>query len=585
MRASPSTTRACACIERGRRCASACGRCAAPARSTAASTAAVSARKCENPSDSGRLRLLCAAGCKGLRSAASARSMRAEATKGRRAQNGGRGMDHKHEADAHGEHHGREASEKFQADPHKYVSQRPRPSAPTTAAGAEYTCPMHPEVRQAGPGGCPKCGMALEPVAPVPKVTKTEYVCPMHPQIVRAEPGTCPICGMALEPSIVTLENRNPELEDMTRRFWVSLAFAAPVFGFAMSEMIPGEPIQHALGARAITWIQFLLSTPAVVWGGRPLFARGWASIVNRKLNMFTLIALGIGVAYAYSVVATLAPGIFPPQFRGHDGQVCVYFEAAAVITVLVLLGQVLELRARRRTSGAIQALLGLAPKSARLVREDGSEEDVPLERVTPGDRLRIRPGEKVPVDGVAIDGASAVDESMVTGEPIPVEKGPGSPVIGGTLNQSGGFVMRAERVGGETLLAQIVRMVSEAQRSRAPIQRLADVVASYFVPAVVAVAVLSAVVWGLVGPEPRLAYALVNAVAVLIIACPCALGLATPMSIMVGTGRGALAGVLVRHAEALEVLEKVDTLVIDKTGTLTEGKPRLMAVTASPPV
>ena len=406
-----------------------------------------------------------------------------------------------------------------------------------------------------------------------------EYTCPMHPEVRQPEPGSCPACGMALEPSIVTLENRNPELEDMTRRFWVSLAFAAPVFGFAMSEMIPGEPIQHALGARAIIWIQFLLSTPAVVWGGRPLFARGWASIVNRKLNMFTLIALGIGVAYAYSVVATLAPGIFPPQFRGHGGQVGVYFEAAAVITVLVLLGQVLELRARSRTSGAIQALLGLAPKSARLVREDGSEEDVPLERVMPGDRLRIRPGEKVPVDGVVIDGTSAVDESMVTGEPMPVEKGPGSPVIGGTLNQSGGFVMRAERVGSETLLAQIVRMVSEAQRSRAPIQRLADVVASYFVPGVVAVAVVTFIVWSLAGPEPKLAHALVNAVAVLIIACPCALGLATPMSIMVGTGRGARAGVLIKNAEALEVLERVDTLVVDKTGTLTEGKPRLTSV------
>ncbi len=319
-----------------------------------------------------------------------------------------------------------------------------------------------------------------------------------------------------------------------------------------------------------------------MLWGGRPLFVRGWTSIVNRKPNMFTLVALGIGVAYAYSVVATLAPGIFPPQFRGLDGQVGVYYEAAAVITVLVLLGQVLEVQARSRTSGGIQALLGLAPKSARLVRQDCSEEDVPLERVMPGDRLRIRPGEKVPVDGVVIDGTSAVDESMVTGEPMPVEKGPGSPVIGGTLNQSGGFVMRAERVGSETLLAQIVRMVSEAQRSRAPIQRLADVVASYFVPGVVAVAVITFIVWSIAGPEPKLAHALVNAVAVLIIACPCALGLATPVSIMVGSGRGASAGVLIKNAEALEVLERVDALVVDKTGTLTEGKPQLTSVVAA---
>ncbi len=489
-------------------------------------------------------------------------------------------MDHKHEADAHGEHHGREASEKFQADPHKYVSQRPRPSAPTTAAGAEYTCPMHPEVRQAGPGGCPKCGMALEPVAPVPKVTKTEYVCPMHPQIVRAEPGTCPICGMALEPRTVSLEEKNPELEDMTRRFWVSLAFAAPVFGFAMSEMIPGRPIQHALGTRLIAWTQLVLSTPAVLWGGWPLFQRGWASLVNRKLNMFTLIALGVGVAYVYSVVATLVPGIFPPAFRGHGGQVGVYFEAAVVITVLVLLGQVLELRARSRTSSAIKALLGLAPKTARLVRDDGSEEDVPLEQVKPGDRLRVRPGEKVPVDGVVLEGMSSVDESMVTGEPIPVEKSTGNRVTGSTVNRTGGFVMQAERVGADTLLAQIVRMVSEAQRSRAPIQRLADVVASYFVPGVVLAAVATFIVWGTVGPEPRMAHALVNAVAVLIIACPCALGLATPMSIMVGTGRGALAGVLIKNAEALEVMERIDTIVVDKTGTLTEGKPRLVSVT-----
>jgi len=421
----------------------------------------------------------------------------------------------------------------------------------------------------------------LQPVPkkPTDEVEATEHTCPMHPNVRQAGPGSCPECGMALEPRVVTLEERNPELEDMTRRFWVSAAFAAPVFALAMAEMIPGAPIHHALGGRLISWIQLLLSTPAVLWGGWPLFQRGWVSIVNRKLNMFTLIALGIGVAYAYSVLATVAPELFPAAFRSHNGEVGVYFEAAAVITTLVLLGQVLELRARSRTSGAIRALLGLAPKSARLLRESGSEEDVPLEQVKPGDLLRVRPGEKVPVDGNIVEGTGSVDESMVTGEPMPVEKMPGSRAIGGTVNQAGGFVMRAERVGAETLLAQIVQMVSEAQRSRAPIQQLADVVASYFVPTVLVVAVVTFAAWSLIGPEPKMAYALVNAVAVLIIACPCALGLATPMSIMVGTGRGASAGVLVRDAEALELFERVDALVIDKTGTLTEGKPRLTAV------
>ena len=404
----------------------------------------------------------------------------------------------------------------------------------------------------------------------------------MHPEIVRAEPGTCPICGMALEPRTVSLEEEvHPELVDMTRRFWISLLLTAPLVLLAMSEMLPGQPVQHAFSARLLTWVQLVFATPVVLWGGWPFLTRGWASLVNRSLNMFTLIAIGTGTAYVYSVIATLVPDLFPASFRTHSGAVAVYFEAAAVITTLVLLGQVLELRARSQTSSAIKALLGLAPKTARRLRDDGSEEDVPLDQVQPGDRLRVRPGEKVPVDGVVLEGTSAIDESMITGEPIPVEKVSGDHVTGGTVNGTGGLVMRAERVGAETLLAQIVHMVSEAQRSRAPIQRLADVVSAYFVPAVVAVAVLSAVVWGLVGPEPRLVYALVNAVAVLIIACPCALGLATPMSIMVGTGRGALAGVLVKHAEALEVLEKVDTLVVDKTGTLTEGKPRLMSVTA----
>jgi Cu+-exporting ATPase len=387
---------------------------------------------------------------------------------------------------------------------------------------------------------------------------------------------------MALEPLIVTGEEEiSPELADMTRRFWVSVVLTAPILFLAMSEMIPGQPVQRVLSGRLLTWIQLALATPVVLSGGWPFFQRGWASLVNRSLNMFTLIAIGIGMAYLYSVVAALFPNLFPDSFRGHGGEVAVYFEAATVITALVLLGQVLELRARSQTSSAIKALLGLAPKTARVLRDDEAEEDIPLERVKPGDRLRVRPGEKVPVDGVVLVGASAVDESMVTGEPIPVEKTPGSRVTGGTVNGTGGFVMRAERVGSETLLAQIVRMVSEAQRSRAPIQRLVDVVSSYFVPAVVLVAVISFSVWGLVGPQPRMAYALVNAVAVLIIACPCALGLATPMSIMVGTGRGATAGVLIKNAEALEVLEKVDTLVVDKTGTLTEGRPRLTSVVA----
>jgi Cu+-exporting ATPase len=447
---------------------------------------------------------------------------------------------------------------------------------------ALYTCPMHPKVRQQGLGSCPQCGMALEPLTSTAPATRTEYVCPMHLEVVRQEPGSCPICGMALEPRTLTAEEvTSPELVDMARRFWISLVLTVPVLFLAMSEMIPGQPVQHTFSARLLTWIQFAFATPVVLWGGWLFFQRGWASIVNRSLNMFTLIATGTGAAYFYSVVATLFPDIFPDSFRGHGGRVAVYFEAAAVITALVLLGQVLELRARSRTSSAIKALLGLAPKTARVLRDDGTEEDLPLDRVKPGDRLRVRPGEKVPVDGVILEGASSVDESMVTGESIPVEKTLGSRVTGGTVNGTGGFVMRAERVGSDTLLAQIVRMVSEAQRSRAPIQRLADVVSSYFVPAVILVAIITLIIWGLVGPEPRMAYALVNAVAVLIIACPCALGLATPMSIMVGTGRGATAGVLIKNAEALEVLEKVDTLVVDKTGTLTEGKPRLTSVVA----
>jgi len=480
--------------------------------------------------------------------------------------------------------------EKFRTEPARYLTPSGKEltdssqahgvvSGPADAHGV-YTCPMDPEVRQQGPGACPKCGMALEPETISAPATRSEYVCPMHPEVVQQEPGSCPICGMALELRTVTAEEEvNPELVDMTRRFWISVVLSVPVLFLAMSEVIPGQPVQQALSPRLLTWIQFVLATPVVLWGGWPFFQRGWMSVINRSLNMFTLIAIGVGTAFLYSVVATLFPGLFPASFIGEGGEVAVYFEAAAVITALVLLGQVLELRARSRTSSAIKALLGLAPKTARLMRDDGSEEDIPLDRLQPGDRLRVRPGEKVPVDGVVLEGTTSVDESMVTGEPIPVEKVENSRVTGSTINGIGSFVMRAERVGSDTLLAQIVRMVSEAQRSRAPIQKLADVVASYFVPAVLLVAVITFIVWGLVGPEPRMAYALVNAVAVLIIACPCALGLATPMSIMVGTGRGAMTGVLIKNAEALEILEKVDTLLVDKTGTLTEGKPRLTSV------
>ena len=412
----------------------------------------------------------------------------------------------------------------------------------------------------------------------------TKWTCPMHPEIVRDGPGSCPICGMALEPMMPTGDERNPELEDMTRRFRVSLVLAAPVLVLMISEMLPSTPIQRRVPASVLLWVQFALATPVVLWGGWPFFERGWASVMNRSLNMFTLIALGTGAAYAYSVAALLLPGAFPESFREH-GIIPVYFEPAAVIVTLVLLGQVLELRARSRTSAAIRSLLGLAPKTARRIEPDGHEGDVLLEHVRVGDRLRVRPGERVPVDGVVLDGASAVDESMVTGEPIPVEKTAGGRVTGGTVNATGTFIMEAQRVGADTLLAQIVRMVGEAQRSRAPIQKLADTVSSWFVPAVVVVAVVTFIVWGTFGPEPRLAHALVNAVAVLIIACPCALGLATPMSVMVGTGRGAETGVLIRNAEALETFEKVTTIVVDKTGTLTEGKPRLATVSPEPPL
>jgi Cu+-exporting ATPase len=423
--------------------------------------------------------------------------------------------------------------------------------------------------------------MALEPTTiSVPK-EKIEYTCPMHPQIVRDAPDNCPICGMALEPRTVSLaEEENKELKDMRRRFWTSALLTLPALAIGMSELIPGAPLQRLIPPTITAWVQLLITTPVILWGGWPFFERLWQSILNRSPNMFTLIGLGVGVAYGYSLVATIFPNIFPHSFRGHGDSVPVYYEVAAVITTLVLLGQVLELKARSQTSAAIKALLGLAPKTARRIGTDGSEQDVPLDQVQVNDLLRVRPGEKVPVDGVVVEGSSSVDESMVTGEPIPVEKQTGDKVIGATVNGTGSLVMKAERVGVETLLSQIVQMVAEAQRSRAPIQKLADRVSAYFVPAVIVIAVVTFVVWATVGPEPRLTYALINAVAVLIIACPCALGLATPMSIMVAMGKGAQAGVLFKNAEAIEVLRDVSTLVVDKTGTLTEGKPKLVTVT-----
>jgi len=486
---------------------------------------------------------------------------------------------------------------RFDADPERYLAPKASPpksqmvqiggiapakpsanSAPAQSAGkgtVTYVCPMDPEVRETKPGACPKCGMALEPET-------VEYTCPMHPEIVRDGPGNCPICGMALEPRVAAgvHPEDDSELRSMQRRFWVGVVLSIPLLAISMGGMAAGSPL-HNMPAGWMEWLQLVLATPVVLWGGWPFFQRGWASLVNRSLNMFTLIAMGTGTAYLFSLIATLAPGIFPASFLGHGGRPEVYFESAAIIVTLVLLGQVLELRARRQTSSAIRALLDLNPKTARRLRPDGSDEEIPLEHVQRGDRLRVRPGDRIPVDGRVEEGNSSVDESMITGESIPVEKIPGIKVVGGTVNQTGSFIMRAEKLGSETLLAQIVRMVGEAQRSRAPIQSLADKVSGYFVPAVLLVAVLTFVAWSLWGPEPRLAYALVNAVAVLIIACPCALGLATPMAVMVGTGRGAHAGVLVRNAEALELMEKVDTLVLDKTGTLTEGKPRLTKVVA----
>ncbi len=471
--------------------------------------------------------------------------------------------------------------ERFRGDPDGYLSGKYKQSMeeiPATS-GTTYVCPMCPEVESDVPAACPSCGMALEASGLTGPATKTDYVCPMHPEVAQDHPGDCPKCGMVLEPRTVMLEDANPELIDMTRRFWLGLVMALPVFVLAMSEMIPGPPLKEILSAKISNWLQFILATPVVLWVGLPFFQRGWASVVNRSLNMFTLIAMGTGTAYLYSMVATILPDLFPESFRTAGGEVPVYFEAAAVIIVLVALGQVLEIRARSKTSSALKALLGLAPQSARINWSNGKEEDISIEKVAVGDRLRIRPGEKVPVDGEVLEGSTSIDESMVTGEPIPVEKRRGSWVTGGTINGTGMVLMQAKRVGQETMLARIVQMVSEAQRSQAPIQRVADVVAGYFVPIVVLVAVVAFGVWATIGPEPRLAYALVNAVAVLIIACPCALGLATPMSIMVGTGRGATAGILIKNAETLERLEKVDTLVVDKTGTLTEGKPVLQSI------
>ncbi len=470
-------------------------------------------------------------------------------------------------------------AERFAAHPREFLQPgESRPSAPAQG-DVEYICPMDPEVHKKGPGACPKCGMALEPATLAAAPKRTEYTCPMHPEIVRDEPGDCPICGMALEPREVTGEVANEELISMQRRFWISLALSIPFLALMISDLLPGKPLQHLVSPRALLWIQFCLATPVVLWGGLPFFERGWASLINRHLNMFTLIALGTGASYAYSVFALFFSHLIPASLHMHANEVNVYFEPAAIIITLVLLGQVLELRARSQTSSALKALLNLAPKTARVVRANGHDEDVPLEQIQAGETLRVRPGEKVPVDGTVLEGSSSVDESMVTGEPLPVEKTAGSQVTGATVNGRGGFTMRAERVGSDTLLSQIVRMVGEAQRTRAPIQRLADAVAGWFVPIVILVSVLTFAGWALWGPQPRLAYAFVNAVAVLIIACPCALGLATPMSIMVGTGRGAQAGVLIRNAEALETLEKVDVLVVDKTGTLTEGKPKLTAI------
>jgi Cu+-exporting ATPase len=467
---------------------------------------------------------------------------------------------------------------KFDENPVPFLEEDHPAGKESSHKGGVYTCPMHPEIRQEGPGSCPKCGMALEPATPSITATRTEWTCPMHPEIAQNKPGSCPKCGMALEPLAVSEEEENPELIEMTRRFWVSAALTTPLVIMVMGGFVPGIDIGSLIPMGIRRWLELILATPVVLWGGLPFFVRGWQSVVTRNPNMFTLIGLGVSVAYVYSVIAALFPGIFPSSFRGESGEVGMYFEAAAVIVTLVLLGQVLELKARSQTGAAIKALLGLAPKTARRIR-DGNEEDIPLENVVPGELIRVRPGEKIPVDGIVTEGSSSVDESMVSGEPIPVSKQSGDRVIGATVNGTGSLIMRAEKVGSDTLLAQIVHMVAEAQRSRAPIQKLADTVAAYFVQTVIVIAILTFIVWAWIGPEPAFAFALINAVAVLIIACPCALGLATPMSIMVATGKGATTGVLFKNAEAIEVMKKVNTLVVDKTGTLTVGKPKLVEI------
>ncbi len=476
----------------------------------------------------------------------------------------------------------RNCQDRFEANPEKYLNPE---SDSSDSEGRTYTCPMHSEVRQGAPGDCSKCGMALEPETPEAPGQKTKWTCPMHPEIVRSEPGDCPKCGMALEPQTVSVDaEENQEYVYMRNRFWVSAVLSLPLVLIAMRDILGLGFIENVIDPKLLHWGEFILATPVVLWGGWVFYKRAWKSIVTWNLNMFTLIGLGTAVAYIYSLVAVFLPDIFPAAFRSEEGTVAVYFEAAAVIVTLVLLGQMLEQSARSRTGAAIKALLGLAPKTARRINADGSEEDIPLDSVQQGDKLRVRPGEKIPVDGMVLDGSSNVDESMLTGEPVPVEKKKGERVIGATVNTTGSLVMQAEKVGAETVLSQIVQMVAEAQRSRAPIQKLADVVAAYFVPTVIGSAVVAFVIWSLIGPEPRMAYALIAAVSVLIIACPCALGLATPMSIMVATGKGATVGVLFKDAESIEILRKVDTLVVDKTGTLTEGKPKLTDVVAVEP-
>jgi len=475
---------------------------------------------------------------------------------------------------------------KFKTDPAAFThdhtdTHKKQETPPENNSGAQYTCPMHPEIVQDKPGSCPKCGMALEAMTPPAPASHTKYTCPMHPEIVQDKPGSCPKCGMALEAMTVTDEEEgNPEYDFMRKRFIFGAILTVPLVIIAMREMLPGGRLIENLAApKTLGWLEFILATPVVLWAGWTFYVRAVQSVINKSLNMFTLIGLGVSVAYIYSLIAVFFPNIFPATMRGPDGSVAVYFEAAAVIVTLILLGQVMELAARSQTGAAIKALLGLAPKTARLVNDDGSENDIPLEHVKAGDHLRVRPGEKVPVDGVVLEGTSSVDESMISGEPIAVKKQAGDKLIGATVNGTGAMIMKAEKVGGDTLLAQIVKMVADAQRSRAPIQKLADMVAGYFVPIVIAISLIAFAVWYSFGPEPRLALALIAAVSVLIIACPCALGLATPMSIMVATGKGAGLGVLFKNAEAIETMRKIDTLVVDKTGTLTIGKPKLTSV------